>query len=49
MPLIPLAIPPGQYRNANLVRWIEGTVRPVGGWRLRVTVGSNTSVLLRNP
>ena len=53
MPLIPLAIPPGQYRNgtdfqasnrwrdASLVRWIEGTMRPVGGWRLRVTVGSD--------
>ena len=52
MPLIPLTLPPGQYRNgtdfqasnrwrdANLVRWIEGTMRPVGGWRLRVTVGS---------
>jgi hypothetical protein len=53
MPLIPLAIPPGQYRNgtdfqasnrwrdASLVRWIEGTMRPIGGWRLRVTVGSD--------
>lgn len=52
MPLIPLAIPPGQYRNgtdfqasnrwrdANLVRWVEGTMRPVGGWRLRTTVGT---------
>lgn len=48
MPLIPLAIPPGQYlngtdlqaagrwRDANLVRWIEGTMRPVGGWEARV-------------
>lgn len=52
MPLIPLAIPPGQYRNgtdlqaagrwrdANLVRWVEGTMRPIGGWRLRQTVGT---------
>ena len=43
--LIPLRIPPGVYRNgtayqasgrwydANLVRWFEGTIRPVGGWR----------------
>lgn len=48
MPLIPLQIPPGVYRNgtelqssgrwydANLVRWYENTLRPVGGWRKRV-------------
>lgn len=52
MPLIPLQIPPGVYRNgteyqasnrwfdANLVRWIEGTMRPVGGWRTRDAVGT---------
>jgi len=52
MPLVPLQIPAGVYRNgtefqasnrwynANLVRWIEGTLRPVGGWRTRKTVGS---------
>ncbi len=52
MPLIPLQIPPGVYRNgtefqasnrwydANLVRWIDGTMRPVGGWRARDTLGS---------
>lgn len=52
MPLIPLQIPPGVYRNgteyqasnrwydANLVRWIENTMRPVGGWRTRDTVGT---------
>ena len=51
MPLIPLQIPPGVYRNgtefqasnrwydANLVRWIDGTMRPVGGWRTRDTLG----------
>ena len=45
MALIPLQLPPGVYRNgtelqsagrwydANLVRWFEGTMRPVGGWR----------------
>jgi len=52
MPLIPLQIPPGVYRNgteyqasnrwydANLVRWVDGTMRPVGGWRTRDTLGS---------
>ena len=46
---IPLKIPPGIYRNgteyqssgrwfdANLVRWYENTLRPVNGWRKRVT------------
>ncbi len=45
MPLIPLQIPAGAYRNGtefsaqnrwrdvNLVRWHEGSLRPVGGWR----------------
>lgn len=44
MAYIPLKLPPGVYRNgtqyqsagrwydANLVRWYEGTLRPVGGW-----------------
>jgi len=44
---IPLKLPPGIYRNgteyqsagrwfdANLVRWFENTLRPMGGWRLR--------------
>lgn len=43
--LVPLRIPPGIYRNgtnyqasgrwydASLVRFFEGTMRPVGGWR----------------
>ena len=47
MPLIPLEIPPGVYRNgteleqagrwrdANLVRWRDGSLRPMGGWRTR--------------
>lgn len=50
MPFIPLEIPPGQYRNgtdlqasgrwrdASLVRWHEGAMMPVGGWRQRGTV-----------
>ena len=49
MAYIPLQIPPGVYKNgtdyqskgrwnyANLVRWFEGTIRPVGGWRKRTT------------
>lgn len=44
MTLVPLKLPPGIYRNgtvyqtrdrwydANLVRWFEGTLRPLGGW-----------------
>ena len=47
MPLIPLDIPSGVYRNgtdlqsngrwrdANLIRWIDNTMRPMGGWRTR--------------
>lgn len=50
MPLIPLAIPKGVYRNgteymqqgrwrdANLVRWHEDALRPIGGWRQRSSV-----------
>ena len=45
MPLVPIKLPPGIYRNgteyqsqgrwydANLVRWFEETLRPMGGWR----------------
>lgn len=52
MPLIPLELPPGVHRNgtdmqtagrwrdASLVRWVEGTMRPIGGWEERVTVSS---------
>ena len=48
MPLVPLQIPPGFYRNGtdlqgagrwrdgSLVRWREGSLRPVGGWVERV-------------
>ena len=47
MPLIPLNIPAGVYRNgtdfqgsgrwrdASLVRWVDGTMRPVLGWEER--------------
>lgn len=53
MPLIPLKIPAGQYRNGtdlmsqgrwrdiNLVRWHEDALRPVGGWRQRAAVDLN--------
>jgi len=49
MALIPLDLPPGQYRNgtdfdasnrwrdASLVRWLDGSLRPVGGWTTRKT------------
>ena len=52
MPLIPLQIPAGVYRNgtdfqgsnrwrdANLVRWVDSTMRPVGGWESRVSLGT---------
>lgn len=45
MPLIPLKIPAGvrrvgtdfessnRWRDSNLVRWHQGSMRPVGGWR----------------
>jgi len=47
MALIPLQIPPGVHRNgtdfelsnrwreSNLVRWHDGSMRPVGGWTTR--------------
>lgn len=50
MPLVPLNIPAGQFRNGtdlqaqgrwrdgSLVRWHEGAMMPVGGWRQRGTV-----------
>lgn len=49
---VPLEFPPGVYRNgtdlqsagrwrdANLVRWIDGTLRPVGGWSSRASVST---------
>jgi hypothetical protein len=56
MTLIPLDIPAGVYRNgtdlqsqgrwrdANLVRWVDGTLRPVGGWRTRSDTAANASI-----
>lgn len=52
MPLIPLKIPAGVYRvgtdfegsnrwrDANLVRWHQGSMRPVGGWREKADASS---------
>ena len=49
MPLVPLDLPAGVYRNgteyqaqgrwrdSNLVRWIDRTIRPVRGWTARTT------------
>jgi len=56
MTLIPLDIPAGVYRNgtdlqsqgrwrdANLVRWVDGTLRPIGGWRTRSSTAANAKV-----
>jgi len=56
MPLVPLEIQPGIYRNgtdlqsanrwrdANLVRWVDGTMRPVGGWVVRSSTAANASI-----
>ena len=47
MPLLPLDLPAGFYRNGtdieqsgrwregSLVRWLDGSLRPVGGWSVR--------------
>lgn len=54
MALIPLDIPPGmrrigtdlqasgRWRDGNLVRWREGTIRPVGGWQDRKAAAFTT-------
>src|SRR5258706_4720778 len=54
MALFPLSFPPGMYRNgtelqsksrwydANLIRFYEGTIRPIGGWRKKTRAGSLT-------
>lgn len=55
MPLVPLQLPPGVFRNgteyqaqgrwhdASLVRWTDGTMRPVGGWEARAELGGQRS------
>jgi len=56
MPLVPLDIPSGVYRNgtdlqstgrwrdSNLVRWIDNTMQPVKGWRTRSSSAANAPV-----
>ena len=56
MPLTPLDIPAGIYRNgtdlqssnrwrdANLVRWTDGTMRPVGGWRVKSDTAADYAI-----
>lgn len=55
MPLVPLELPPGVYRNgtdlqsagrwldASLVRWHEGTIKPIGGWVARTASTANAA------
>ena len=55
MSLIPLQLPPGVYRNgtdyegsnrwrdSNLIRWHDSSMRPVGGWTTRTTTGDSIS------
>jgi len=55
MSLIPLQLPPGVYRNgtdyegsnrwrdSNLIRWHDSSMRPVGGWTTRPTTGDSIS------
>ena len=52
MALVPLNLPAGVYRNgtdlqsqgrwrdSNLVRWFDDTLRPIGGWRTRSDTAS---------
>ena len=59
MALIPLEIQPGIYRNgtdfqganrwrdASLVRWRNGSLRPIGGWSERADVSANVTVAPR--
>ena len=56
MALIPLDLPAGVYRNgtdlqsqgrwrdSNLVRWFDNTLRPIGGWRTRSDTASDAKV-----
>jgi hypothetical protein len=56
MTFIPLQIPPGVYRNgtdlqsqgrwrdSNLVRWLDDTLRPIGGWRIRSNTAADAKI-----
>jgi hypothetical protein len=59
MPLIPLQIPAGVYRNGtdfegsnrwrdvNLVRWQNNSLRPIGGWTERDDLSSALTAVAR--
>lgn len=59
MPLIPLQIPAGVYRNGtdlqstgrwrdtNLVRWIGNALKPVGGWSQKVDTSASVTATPR--
>lgn len=59
MPLIPLEIPAGVYRvgtefeasnrwrDANLIRWHQNSMRPVGGWREKVDASASITAAPR--
>ena len=59
--LLPLDFPLGMYKNGtpyarkgrwedgNLVRWHDGSIRPVGGWLRRQSSGVNISALISDP
>lgn len=56
MPLVPLKLPAGFYRNGtefeasnrwrdgSLVRWLDGSLKPVGGWTTRKAAFANNPV-----
>lgn len=60
MPLLPLDIPPGVYRNgtalqsvgrwydANLVRWRDGVLQPMGGYTNHLALGGTISDPVRS-
>ena len=59
MSLIPLKLPPGiarngtdfensgRWRDANLVRWHNASLRPIGGWTQRITAGATITGVTR--
>lgn len=60
MSLIPLKLPPGVFRNgtdyetkgryfdSDLIRWFEGSLQPIGGWR-KIADTSEVDVSAGNP
>src|SRR6056300_408043 len=55
MALVPIQLPSGIYRNgtdlqssnrwrdANLVRWVNNTMRPIGGWQQKSQTAANAT------